>query len=189
MPETNASQRPATRRVRSLVAASLIAALTAALAPLSLELGPVPVTLQTFGVALAAMLLPPGWAAASMALYVALGVAGLPVFAKGQAGLAVLAGPTGGYLVGFVVGAGIAAAVRLGLRKTGAGRLVADIGAGVVLLTIVYGLGTAWLAYALHLSLPAAAAAGVAPFVVGDIVKVGVAILVAEAIRKAGVDL
>ncbi len=189
MASSTSDRQPSARRVRSLAVAALVAALTAAISPISLEIGPVPITLQTFGAALAAMLLASGWAAASMALYVAIGAAGLPVFSGGQSGLAVVTGPTGGYLVGFIVGAGVASAVRSGLRAAGSSHPVADVGAGVVLLTVVYGLGTAWLARSLNLPLPAAAALGVAPFVVGDIVKVGLAIVVAEAVRKAGVDL
>jgi biotin transport system substrate-specific component len=176
-------------RVRALVAAALLAALTAAVGPFSIPVQPVPITLQTFCVALAAMLLPPGWAAGSMALYVAIGAAGLPVFSKGGAGLSWVAGPTGGYLVGFIVAAGVGSLVRVSLRKTGATNAVADVGAGIVLLTIIYGLGTAWLAYSLNVSLAAAAALGTAPFVIGDVVKVGVAILIAEAVRKAGVSV
>lgn len=181
------TEHGASRRVRAMATAALIAALAAALGPFSLPIQPVPITFQTFFVALAALLLPAPWAAGSMALYVALGAIGLPVFAKGGAGLGVVAGPTGGYLVGFIIAAGAASLVRTGLVKTGATNLTADIGAGIALLTIVYGVGTVWLAYSLNLTLPQAAAAGVVPFIVGDVVKVGVAILTAEAIRKAGV--
>ena len=77
------------RRVRDMVAAALIAALMAVTGWVSLPLGAVPVTLQTFAVALAALLLPPAWAAGSMAIYVAIGAAGVPVFASGHAGLGV----------------------------------------------------------------------------------------------------
>jgi biotin transport system substrate-specific component len=181
------TERASSRRVRALATAALLAALAAALGPLALPVGPVPITFQTFFVVLAALLLPAPWAAGSMALYVALGAAGLPVFAKGAAGMAVVTGPTGGYIVGFVVAAGVASLVRTGLVKTGATSLTADIGACVVLFTIVYGMGTAWLAYSLNLSLPQAAALGVLPFIIGDVVKAGVAIVIAQAVRKAGV--
>ena len=179
------AERTSTRRVRNLTTAALLAALAAALGPVSIPIEPVPITFQTFFVALAALLLPPAWAAGSMALYVALGAAGLPVFAKGAAGLAAVTGPTGGYLIGFVVAAGVASLVREGLRKSGASRLVADVGACTILLVVIYGLGTAWLAYSLNVSLGQAAALGVVPFVVGDVIKVGVAMLIAEAVRKA----
>lgn len=174
-------------RTRSMVAAALVAALMAALGPLSLPFGPVPVTLQTFGVALAALLLAPSWAVAAMALYVALGAAGLPVFSKAAGGLAVVAGPTGGYLIGFVVGAGLAALARTRLRGRHPGGLGADISAGAVLLAVVYATGTVWLARSLGVSVAQAAAVGVVPFVAGDVVKVGVAIAIAQGVRRAGV--
>jgi biotin transport system substrate-specific component len=172
-----------------MVSASLLAALMAVLGPLAIPVEPVPITFQTFCVALAALLLPPEWAAASMAMYVALGAIGLPVFAKGMAGVGVIAGPTGGYLIGFIVAAAVAASLRQALSRTGSSSLVADIGAGIALLVVIYGVGTPWLAYSLHVSLAKAALLGVVPFIVGDIIKVGVAILIAQAVRKAGVRI
>jgi biotin transport system substrate-specific component len=181
------TEHASSQRVRALVTAALLAALAAALGPLALPVGPVPITFQTFFVVLAALLLPAPWAAGSMALYLALGAAGLPVFAKGAAGVAVVTGPTGGYIVGFIVAAGVASLVRTGLVKTGAASLAADVGGCIVLFTIVYGMGTAWLAYSLNMSLAQAAAVGVVPFIVGDAVKAGVAIVIAQAVRRAGV--
>jgi biotin transport system substrate-specific component len=177
------------RRIRDMVAAALITALMAATGWVSLPLGTVPVTLQTMCVALAALLLPAGWAAASMALYVVLGAVGVPVFAGGEAGLGVVLGPTGGYLIGFIVAAGIASFVRESTHSAKAPQLLADIMAGIILLAVIYIIGTAWLAYALHLTLAKAVMAGVVPFVLGDAAKVGVAIMLAAAVRKAGVRL
>ena len=83
-------------RLRNMVVAALLAAMTAATSWIGVPLfGPVPVTLQTVFVLLAGLLLSPGWAAASMGLYLALGAAGLPVFAQGQAGLSASARPHG----------------------------------------------------------------------------------------------
>ena len=177
------------RRTRDMVAAALVTALMAATGWVAIPLGAVPITLQTLGVALAALLLPAGWAAASLALYVALGAIGVPVFAGGRAGLGVVAGPIGGYLVGFIVAAGVAAFVRVATHQAKAPQVVADVIAGIVLLAIVYVIGTGWLAYSLHLSLAKAVLAGVVPFVVGDAAKVAVAIGLAAAVRKAGVRL
>jgi biotin transport system substrate-specific component len=125
----------------------------------------------------------------SLALYVALGAIGVPVFAGGHAGLGVVVGPTGGYLVGFIVAAGAAAFVRAASRHAKAPQLVADAIAGILLLAIVYIIGTAWLAYSLHLTLAKAVIAGVVPFVIGDAAKVVVAMGLAAAVRKAGVRL
>ena len=176
-------------RVRDMVAAALIAALMAAGAWISVPVGAVPITLQTFVVTLAALLLPAEWAAGSMALYVALGAAGVPVFAGGHAGLGVVLGPTGGYLIGFIVGAGAGALVRTGTRKAGARQLEADVAASTALLVLIYAIGTVWLAYSLHMSLGKAALIGAVPFIIGDVIKAGGAILVATAVRKSGVRL
>jgi biotin transport system substrate-specific component len=175
--------------MRDMVAAALVAALMAATGWVSIPLGTVPITLQTFTVALAALLLPAAWAAGAMAVYVALGAAGVPVFAGGTAGLGVLAGPTGGYLVGFVVAAGIGAFVRSAAVQANAPQLLADAIAGIMLLALVYAVGTPWLAYVAHLSLAKAVLGGVVPFVVGDAAKVAVAVVIAAAVRKAGVRL
>ena len=177
------------RRTRDMVAAALVTALMAATGWVSIPLGAVPVTLQTFGVALAALLLPPAWAAGSMAVYVALGAIGVPLFAGGQAGLGVIAGPTGGYLIGFIVAAGVGSFVRTAAHQAKAPELLADAIAGIMLLSLVYLVGTPWLAYTLHLSLAKAVLAGVVPFVAGDAAKVAVAIVIASAVRKAGARL
>lgn len=69
---------------------------------------PVPQSLQTLAVVLAGMMLGPVWGPVAMLLYIGGGAAGLPLFADGASGVAVLRGPTAGYLIGFVVGAGVA---------------------------------------------------------------------------------
>ena len=66
---------------------------------------PIPITGQTFGVLLAAVLLGQWWSGISMAMYVGLGIAGVPWFNGGTGGLSAIAGPTGGYLLGFVLAA------------------------------------------------------------------------------------
>ena len=83
----------------------LFAVLTAvgAVVAVPLPFSPVPVTLQTLFVVLSGAMLGPVWGPLSQILYVGAGVSGMPVFAGGTAGAWVLAGPTGGYLVGFVI--------------------------------------------------------------------------------------
>jgi biotin transport system substrate-specific component len=147
--------------------------------------GAVPVTLQTFGVVLAALLLAPEWAAASMAIYVFLGAVGVPVFAGGQAGLGVVFGPTGGYITGFILAAYVGALVRTQLTRPGTKQLVADIAAAIVAIAAVYLVGWAQLALVLGLSPLKALGIGVTPFLVPDAVKAGVAIIIATAVRRA----
>ena len=100
-------------RLTRVLAAALFASLTAVGAWLRLPLPWVPVTLQTLFVFLAGLLLPPAWALASQVVYLAAGLAGFPVFA-GTSGLAVLASPTFGYLLGFPLAAWAVARLTVG---------------------------------------------------------------------------
>ena len=70
---------------------------------ISIPIGPVPISLQTVAIFLAALLLPMGPALISVLLYIALGAAGLPVFAGGRSGIEVLSGPTAGFIFGFLI--------------------------------------------------------------------------------------
>jgi len=88
--------------LRMTVYASLMAALTAAGAYLAIPIGPVPIILQNLFVFLSGLLLGPRWGAASIGVYLLAGALGLPVFAGGVGGIGRFAGPTGGYLLGFL---------------------------------------------------------------------------------------
>ncbi|MGD1119799.1 MAG: biotin transporter BioY [Dehalococcoidales bacterium] len=92
---------------RKLALALGVAALTGLLAQLKFYLpwSPVPVTGQTFGALLAGVMLGTWWGGISMALYIGLGAAGLPWFQGFQGGAAYLTGPTGGYIIGFILAA------------------------------------------------------------------------------------
>ena len=113
-----------------------------------------------------------------------LGAAGLPVFAAGKGGLGVLAGPTGGFLLGFIAGVFLGALVRTRVNRMGS-RMWADVMAVAVTLVVTYTLGWLHLAIVTGLGPSAALAAGVAPFVVFDVVKAVIAIMLATAIRRA----
>lgn len=172
-------------RTRQMTIAALIAALIAATSWISVPLfGPVPVTLQTMFMLLAGLLLSPGWAAASMGLYLALGAAGLPVFSQGQAGLAVLAGPTGGFLFAFPFAAAVVSLTFRALR----GRAGAPADAVVAVIAgemVTYAIGLPWLMAQAGLSLVPAAAAALVPFLVPDAIKAAFAVVAASAIRRA----
>lgn len=175
-----------TTRTQSLVSAALIAALMAATGWLAAQLPAtaVPLTLQMFFVVLAALLLSPRWAGASMATYVVLGAIGLPVFAGGKAGLGVLTGPTGGYLLGFIAAAAIGSLVRVALEKYTT-QVGADAVAALAAVAVTYTVGTVQLAQIAHLSAAQAFLAGVAPYVLFDALKAAAAVGVAAAIRRA----
>lgn len=96
--------KPTTNRVYSLCVTALFAAILAVLSPLSIPLPftPVPLSLGTFAVYLAAAAGGVRWGTLSVAVYLLLGAVGIPVFAGYSGGLQVLVGPTGGYLIGYL---------------------------------------------------------------------------------------
>jgi biotin transport system substrate-specific component len=73
----------------------------------SFSIGPIPTTLQTSAIMLAALLLPVPYSVGAVVIYLFMGIIGLPVFAGGKSGFAVILGPTGGFLIGFILAAGI----------------------------------------------------------------------------------
>ncbi len=88
---------------RDMILVALMATLTTIGAYISIPLGPVPFTLQTFFVMLSGMLLGSKKGALSMIVYVSMGLVGMPVFANGMSGLSIIAKPTFGYLLGFII--------------------------------------------------------------------------------------
>jgi biotin transport system substrate-specific component len=134
--------------------------------------GGVPVTMQTFGVLVLAMLLGPARGTSAVVAYLAQGAAGLPVFANPGAGLAYMAGPTGGYLIGFIV----AAAVVGTLARAGWDRdYLRMLGAMSLGTAIILACGWAWLAVLLG-SPSAAWYGGVVPFLPAGAVKIALAV-------------
>ena len=168
-------------RTARVVAVLFFAVLTAAAAQVSVPLPftQVPFTFQPTVVLLSGLVLGPRLGAASQALYLAAGVAGLPVFAASATlppGAWRLLGPTAGYLLSYPVAAFVAGALaRRGFDR----RYFTSILAMALGLAVIYTCGTLWLAYGSFGRTPAglasAFAAGVAPFVVADIVKLAVA--------------
>lgn len=165
------------RNARRVLAVSAFALATAFGAHVAVPLTPVPVTLQTLFVILAGAMLGPRLGAASQIAYLGLGIAGLPVFAGGF-GLAYLAGPTGGYLLAFPATAFVAGVVAQRITGRGlAGALALFVGLFLASL-ITLGGGTAWLAITTG-DAATAMAVGFLPFLAGDILKVGLATLLA----------
>ena len=133
---------------------------------------PVPLTGQTFAVLLVGAALGSKRGAGSMTLYTALGALGLPVFAGGAAGLAYLAGPTLGYLVGFVVAAFVIGKLaERGLERN----LRTSLLPFFIGTLVIYAFGAGWLA--ILFGVEKALALGVLPFIVGDVIKLALAAL------------
>jgi biotin transport system substrate-specific component len=144
--------------------------LLAVSAQFKIPLYPVPVTGQTLVVLLIGMTYGPRLGGITLAAYLFEGALGLPVFAGGAAGAAVLMGPTAGYLFGFLL-----AAIAMGyLAERGMGRtVVSTIAAMVIGNCVIYLCGALWLAN--FIGFGQAIAAGVVPFLYGDALKLVVA--------------
>jgi biotin transport system substrate-specific component len=150
---------------------------------------PVPITGQTFAVLLAGVLLGSRFGSVSQLLYVGLGVLGTPWFTGSKGGFASLAGPTGGYLLGFIVAAYFIGFVT---ERWPSARnllpLIALMFAANFLL--IYGLGLAqlkiWFTFFFHSpkSWSAVFSMGCLPFIAGDIVKIVAAALIAKALLR-----
>ena len=178
------------RNLRRVIAVAAFAIATALGAQVFVPLPftPVPMTLQTAFVILAGALLGPRLGAASQLAYLGMGLAGLPVFFGGGFGLHHLLGPTGGYLLAFPVTAYVAGVIArpsgrkdvVELLRLGAGLFVASL--------VILGGGTAWLA-AMTGDLAGAVALGLVPFLLGDVVKVGLAALIAWRGRDRTLEL
>jgi len=128
---------------------------------------PVPMTLQTFVVPLAGAFLGVYWGMASMLLYLALGFAGINVFASANAGLTFYLSPTAGYLIGYIFAAAIVGWFIDHRRRNLvllAGLLLSHI--------IILACGVAGLMWNVSMTFPEAFAKGVAPFLVGDLLKI-----------------
>lgn len=150
----------------------------------------VPITLQTFGVMLAGTVLGARRGALAVVLYLAVGLAGLPVFAQGTGGLAVLGKPSLGYLLAFPVAAAVAGALVTRARHVRARRLpLAVFGAAMAgTLLAVHPLGIAVMGWRLGVGPGEAIALG-ATFLPGDILKNVLVAVVATAVFRAFPDM
>ena len=165
---------------------ALMAAFTAVAAQIAIPLEPVPFTLQVLAVILTGLLLGPRYGALAMAVYLLVGAVGVPVFAGFRGGLGSLLGDTGGYLLAYPPAAALAGMAAGAVASAPRRRaLVVGFLWGSLALAVIYALGAAWLAVLAGLSPGAALVAGVLPFVVFDLIKVGLANLVAVAVAPA----
>ncbi|MBW3605528.1 MAG: biotin transporter BioY [Actinobacteria bacterium] len=147
-----------------------VAGLTALAAQIRIPLpgSPVPITGSTFAVLLGAAALGPLRGSIAQAVYVALGLAGLPVFTNAESGVAYFTGATGGYLVGFVVASVVVGA----LARRGAGRRM--LGAALAFAAgslVIYALGVPWLVRVTGMPLGEALWLGAGVFLAGDAIK------------------
>lgn len=170
------SDRP---KIYHLARAAVITAVTCILAPFSIPIGPVPISLTTLVLYLSLYLL--GWklSTASLVAYLAIGLAGVPVFSGFSGGAAKLLGPTGGYLVGFLPMVLLSGWI---IDHTSS-RWIQLI--GLILGTaLCYAFGTAWFCYETKSVLGVALGTCVYPFIPFDLVKIAVSMVLGPVIRS-----
>lgn len=139
-----------------------------------LPFSPVPITGQTLAVMLAGSMLTVRQAALSLGAFLALGVVGIPLFAGGVGGLGIMAGPRGGYLVGFLAGAVIIALLKG--QKNNILRLgFANVIGGII---VIYLFGVLWLSHVMGIGLIKAFYVGAIPYLPGDLIKAIIAVAI-----------
>ncbi|WMJ84863.1 biotin transporter BioY [Oscillospiraceae bacterium LTW-04] len=165
---------------RELTFMGLMTAIMCALGPLSIPLpGLVPISLGTLVIYFYPYLLGTRRAALCCLIYILLGTVGLPVFSGYSGGLPKLLGPTGGYMLGYFF---IILFEGLAIKRFPNNRLIHA--SGIILGTVCcYLIGTLWLSHLLGLTFTKGLAAGVIPFIPGDIGKATAALLIAPVLR------
>ena len=167
--------------VSNMALIGLMTAVICILGPLSIPipLSPVPISFTNLAIFLTVCLL--GWKAGTISylLYLAIGLAGLPVFSGFSSGFGRLLGPTGGYLIGMIFTAILSG---LSFEKLKNPFL---IGSGLILGTgISYITGTIWLCLQAHLTFIQGLWAGVIPYIPGDLIKITAAVIIGPLIKK-----
>ena len=168
--------------VNDLMYAGLFAALTAVLGLVSIPLpfSPVPITGQSLAVMLAGCVLSVRQAGYALLTSLLVGAVGVPVFAGGSGGFGIIAGPRGGYLIGYLLGAMVISYLK-GQGKNVWRLALANIVGGI---GVVYVVGVVWLSAVTGMPLSKALAVGALPFIPGDLIKVVVASGLAVALNR-----
>lgn len=166
--------------VFNMTSCALMAALMCVLCPMSLPIGPIPISLSVFVILLTVYVLGTWRALVSYTVYLLLGAVGMPVFSGFQGGLAKLAGPTGGYLAGFwlmILVAGI-------IMEKGKRNLLVTILGMLVGVAIDYAVGTAWFVFQTESTVVHALDVCVYPFIPFDVAKIVIAVLLGSVVYQ-----
>ena len=167
--------------IKEMTIVGMCAALMAIFSQLSIPLPftSVPVTLQVFGLVILAIIVGAKVGTLSLIVYVIIGAIGLPVFANFHSGFGIIVGPTGGYIIGFVI-----MAFLIGLASSKENKIilfsVSYIG---VLIDLI--LGTIQLKIVTGMTLNAALIAGLYPFIFKDLITVSIAVLIGLRVKKS----
>jgi len=167
--------------IYQLCVCALMAAIMCVLGPHSIPIGPVPVSLTNLVLYFTVFIIGTQYAFVSYVIYLLLGLVGLPVFSNFSGGLAKLAGPTGGYLIGFLFMILICGIV---MEKTNYNIIFTILG-DVLATAVAYAFGTAWFVFLAKCTLGYALTVCVVPFIGFDFIKIVVAVIIGKQVRKA----
>ncbi len=170
----------ADKKTINLAITALMSAVLCVVSPLSIPVGTVPISLTTMFIAIGIYLIGPIRMSISVLIYFFMGIIGLPVFANFKSGLAVIAGPTGGYLLGYIaftLAGGIIIYKDINnIRYSIIGMVIGNL--------LIYVIGTSWLSYSMELSFGEALWVGVIPFIIADVIKMSAAVYLGRTIRR-----
>lgn len=163
---------------------ALIGVLTAViciLGPLAINIpiSPVPISLANLAIYFAIYILGCKLGTISVLIYLLIGLIGIPVFSNFSGGFAKIAGPTGGYLVGYIF-----LAILAGWMIDHFKAITVHFLALILGTVILYAFGTAWLAHQAGLTFVQAMFAGVIPFIPGDLIKIIITLILGPIIKK-----
>jgi len=172
--------------VQKMAIIALMTAVLCILAPISIPvfISPVPISLGVLAVYLTAYVLSPLDATISVIIFILLGTFGLPVFSGYSGGLSKLVGPTGGYIIGFLFTVYISS-LFIHMKKG----IIFDVIGMISGLALCYILGTIWFSYQQGKGFIASLLLCVVPFLIGDAVKIIVAVILGTQINKRLADL
>lgn len=172
------------RKTYDLVLAAVCAALITVCSWISLNIGDIPFTLQTFGILLVLYSVGGKRGTVSIVVYILLGAVGVPVFSGFKGGPAALAGPTGGFIIGFVVSSLIYWLIDslwlAKFKKSNTSKLIISVVEGLVFEVVLYIFGVAWFMFVYtrntgKIGLGAVLSMCVIPFLIPDAVKLAAA--------------
>lgn len=171
-------------KIQRLTITALMAAVLCVMGPIVIPIGMVPLSFANMAIYLAIILLDKKKALISTAVYLLIGFVGIPVYSGFSAGAGKLFGPTGGYLIGYLVLSFLGGSFLENVKYQGKQKVWYQILALSIGTIGLYLVGTLWLMYQSKLNLMTALSVGVFPFLIFDIIKILLAIGIGNSIKK-----
>ena len=171
--------------LKMLVICGVFASILAVVCPVSIPIGPIPVTLGTFMLALTAYILGNVYGCIATLVYILIGLTGIPVFSGFKGGMGVVAGVTGGFILGYPIYAFLTGLTVFSKRLSGSLKVIVMFLQGLLGLGVMYTIGVLQFTYITNSQVSYAVSLCVAPFVVKDIISIALAYPIGKVIRRA----